>query len=90
LAPLCVWPVRPSYFPLSPMRTAYPYPVPQLVWSSPMAVAVEDDEELSMWPVVVAAVILAVVLAGLMLIMAYNDDTQPRLPTGVSEHVSTP
>jgi hypothetical protein len=55
-----------------------------------MAVAVEDDEELSMWPVVVAAVILAVVLAGLMLIMAYNDDTQPRLPTGVSEHVSTP
>ena len=55
-----------------------------------MAVAVEDDEELSMWPVVVAAVILAVVLAGLMLIMAFNDDAPPQRPRGVSEHVSTP
>jgi hypothetical protein len=55
-----------------------------------VAVVAEDDEPISMRPVAVAGAVLAVVLAGLMLIMAFNDDTQPRLPRGVSEHVSTP
>jgi len=55
-----------------------------------VAVVAEDDEPISMRPVAVAGAILAVVLAGLMLIMAFNDDAPPQRPRGVSEHVSTP
>jgi len=51
---------------------AYPYGVPQLVWSAP--VDGEDDDPISMWPVAYAALILAVVLLGLILITVFNSD----------------
>ena len=50
-----------------------------------MAVVAEDDDELSMWPVAIAAVVLALLLGVLLLMMALNDDTGD-LPTNVSHH----
>jgi hypothetical protein len=68
----------------------YPYGVAPLVWSAPMAVVVEDDDELSMWPVALAAAIVAAIIGCLMLVMVYNDDAPPpHLPT-VSAHDTTP
>jgi hypothetical protein len=57
-----------------PLRMRYPYPVPQLVWSAPVTDAADDDDPISMRPVAYAAVILAVVLLGLVLMMVLNHD----------------
>jgi hypothetical protein len=56
-----------------------------------VAVVAEDDEPISMWPVVIAGAVLAALLGVLLLMMALNDDTSPpHLPPMESEHVSTP